>query len=319
MGNSPPVRDTSTPLDDLVSIALFAHVVETRSFSLAARRVGMSKSMVSKRIARLEAHFGAALLTRTTRKVALTEAGSALFEHASRILREAEQAGARISESSGEIRGTLRVATGISLGQEHLARLIPELLALHPALRVELVLDDRMNDLVAEGLDVAVRIGGPDVSGLLSRRLGSTALLTVASPSYLARAGAPSHPRELAAHECIRYSNLSAAEEWRFAAGKQARSFAVGGRMVANHGIAIREACVAGLGIARLPDFTIRGELARGALIEVLASYTLPPHVVAAVYPRRRIVPRAVRAFVDFLAARLEWRAPARAAVPQNP
>ena len=309
MGNNLQ-RESSTPLDDLVSIAVFAHVVETRSFSLAARRVGMSKSMVSKRIARLEAHFGAALLTRTTRKVVLTEAGSALFEHASRILREAEQAGARISESTGEIRGTLRVATGISLGQEHLARLLPDFLALHPALRVELVLDDRMNDLVAEGIDVAVRIGGPEVAGLMSRRLGATALLTVAAPSYLARAGTPSHPRELAAHECIRYSNLSVAEEWRFTVGKQPRSFAASGRMVANHGIAIREACVAGLGIARLPDFTIRDELASGALIELLAPYSLAPRVVAAVYPKRRFVPPAVRAFVDFLASRLAWRAP---------
>ncbi|MFW6067233.1 MAG: LysR family transcriptional regulator [Myxococcota bacterium] len=288
-------------LDELTSMAVFARVVETRSFSEAARRLGMSKSAVSKRIARLEDSLGAPLLLRTTRRLALTEAGSAFYEHCARIVSEANEARSQITEAGSTPRGLLRVNAPVTLSEVYLAQVMPRFLALHPDVRVEITTDDRFVSVIDDGYDVVVRMAVLEDSSLIARKLASDRRVVCASPGYLEAAGTPRHPSDLLQHNCLRYAYMTVRDEWQFQGPEGRVSVSVRGNFQANNGTLLKQAAVEGLGLVMIPRFMVAAELADGRLVEVLADFGVPEHGIYAVYAQRRHVSPKVRAFVDFL------------------
>lgn len=285
---------------DLHELAVFAKVVETGSFSATARAFGTTTSAVSKAIARLETRLGGRLLARTTRKVSVTDAGATLHASAVRILSDVAEAESAVARIGGEVTGTLRVSAPVMFGEHHVAPLLPALLDAHPHLRVDLSLSDRYVNLAEEGLDAAVRIGALADSSLVAIRIGEVDSAACASPAYLKARGTPRTPDDLARHECVRYSLVPVAREWRFrAAGGRERSVVAGGRLQVNHGAAIVRAAVAGAGIVRVPRFLAEEALARGELVEVLAAYRTKPSPIHVVHPSGRHPPPKLRVFVD--------------------
>jgi len=293
-------------MDRLGGMAVFAKVVETGSFSAAARALGLSKSAVSKQVAALEARLGARLLNRTTRTLSLTDPGLAFHDRAVRILAEAEEAERAVSLLQSEPRGLLRVNAPVTFGVEHLAPLVARLMARHPELQVDLTLEDRMVDLVAEGHDVAVRIGRPADSSLIARKLAPSRRVVVASPDHVARHGAPQRPEDLRDHPCLRYAYMLRGDEWALCGpGGREATVRVGGRLRANNGDALRCAAEAGLGVALMPTFIVGESLRAGRLVRLLPGWSDEEGVVCAVWPTSRFLSPKVRALVDFLAEAL--------------
>ncbi len=297
-------------LDDLVSLALFARVVEAGSFTAAARALGLSKSAVSARVARLEDRLGARLLHRTTRRLSLSQAGAALYERAARMVAAANDAAELAEGASREPRGRLRISAPVTLAQMFLGPVLAEFLRAQPSVQIDLDASDRMVDLVAEGFDLAVRIANLRDSSLVARKLATDRLVVVGSPSYLARAGTPRSVADLAQHNCLRYAQVSGSAEWGFRGFERVRQV-VEGNLVVSDGTVLREAAAAGLGLAVLPAFMVAAELASRRLVPVLEELPRREIGIFAVYPHRRNVPAKVRAFVDFLVARFA-RAPWR-------
>lgn len=288
-------------LDDMIA---FIRVVEARSFTAAAGRLGLSKSVVSRRITELENRLGARLLNRTTRRLSLTEVGQAFYERCVRIVAEVEEAEQAVASLQAEPRGTLRINAPMSFGMLHLAPAISAFLERHPAIEIDMDLNDRFVDLIEEGYDLAVRIGRLRDSSLIARRLAPNRRVVVGSPAYFARRGRPQTPDELTRHNCLIYTNASVADQWQFRVGGVVRSVRVSGTLRANNGEILREAALAGLGLALLPTFMIAGPLRRGALETVLGDCVVSESAVHAVYPQSRHLSSKVRTFVDFLAAR---------------
>jgi len=291
-------------MDRLTGIEVFVEVAEQGGFSAAARRLGLSNSAVSKHVAALEERLAVRLINRTTRKLALTEAGTAYYERCTRLLAELGEAEAAVSELHAEPRGTLRVNAPMSFGQLYLGEAIADFLELHPHLRVELTLNDRFVDLMDEGYDLAVRIGALADSSLVARRIAAAPRQLVAAPGYLERHGSPAHPAELAHHRCLGYGHEGQGEEWTLERGGERQRVRVAGPFRANNGDVLKAAAVRGCGIALLPTFIACEELADGRLVAVLADWSLPEAALSAVYPPSRRVSAKVRAFIDFLAAR---------------
>lgn len=297
---------TASP-DDVLSLVVFARVVEARSFTAAAQRLGVSKSVASARVSQLEQRLGLRLLQRTTRRLSLTTEGMALYEHAARVAAAADQAAAMAAGSAPEPRGVLRVSAPVAFAQLHLSAPIGAFLERYPRVRVELTLADRLVDLVAEGIDVAIRISARlRDSSLVGRKLLDDHTVVCASPAYLARKGTPAVPADLLHHDCMRYSLLAPEDEWRFRA--EGRSFAVpvAARFSAASGVVLREAALAGIGLAVLPSFLVADDLAAGRLQQVLAPHTFVRLAIHALYPSAGVVPANVRAFVDLLAKQLQ-------------
>lgn len=290
-------------MDRLGGMAVFAAVVEAKSFSAAARRLGVSKSAVSKQVARLEQRLGARLLNRTTRRLALTEAGMAFYEHCARILAEAGEAELAVTRLHGRPRGTIRINAPMTFGLMHIAPAVSDFLAENPELRVDMVLDDRFVDLIDEGFDVAVRIGALADSSLVARRLAPVRTVVCGAPDYFRRRGEPALPADLADHNCLLYAYESTAE-WRFEGPDGALAVRVRGDFRANNGDALRAVALAGHGITLIPTFIVGEDLASGRLRTVLDDYRVPERAVHAVYPHRRYLSPKIRAFVDFFAAR---------------
>jgi len=299
-------------MDNLADVAVFVRVVERGSFTLAADELELSRAVVSKYVSRLEERLGARLLHRTTRRLALTEAGAALFEASRGALERIEEAEGAVAQLQSEPRGRLRVSAPMSFGILHLGPAMAEFARLHPRVTLDVRLDDRFVNLVEDGVDVAVRIGTLTDSSLVARKLTSTRVLACASPAYLAEHGEPETPEDLAAHNCLLYSYLSTANVWRFTApdGREV-PVAVNGSFRINNGIVLGEAAAAGHGILLTPSFYVAPLLRDGRLKRILASYRLPELGIHAVYPQRSHVPPKVRAFIDFLAKRFgrkpEW------------
>jgi DNA-binding transcriptional LysR family regulator len=293
-------------LDDLVSMATFAEVVRVKNFSAAARQLGVSKSAVSRRVAALEARLGVRLLQRTTRRIALTEAGQQLFERCSRLLSEADDAAQVVSELGGAARGLLRVNAPEFLGYMFIVPLLPAFQAEHPGLAVELSLSDRMVDPIEESYDLTIRVARLQDSSLTSRRLGQVRLVVVGSSDYLRRQGTPKSPGELARHACLRFTRLAPRDEWRFKGPSGEVPVNVTGPFSTNNAHALQRAAVAGVGLAVLPRFYVAEELATGALVEVLNTWVPEPKGIWAIHAHGRQPPAKVRAFVDFLSAK--WR-----------
>ena len=286
-------------------MAVFVRVVDAGSFTAAAHGQGTTTSSVSKRVAQLEDRLGVRLLDRTTRKVALTEAGGAFYERCVRILADVEDAELAVTTLGGRPRGTLRVSAPVTFGEVHVAPRMALFLARYPDLRVDLSLSDRYVSLVEEGFDVAVRIGQLADSSLVARKLCGAGVVVCASPAYLAEHGTPNLPAELLQHNCLRYTLVSPQQEWRFHGTNGEFSVPVRGNFDSNHGGAMREAVLRGLGIARLPDFIVADALAQGTLRSLLDGYRAPDLGVFAVHPAGKHPPPKVTALIDFLAAEL--------------
>jgi DNA-binding transcriptional LysR family regulator len=292
-------------MDRFAALEAFVRVAESGSFSKAAERLKSSKSAVSRQVSALEAELGARLLHRTTRALTLTEAGRGYFEQATRILGDLAEANASVGELQAAPRGRLRVSAPMSFGFLHLAPAVPDFLDRYPEVELELMMNDRFVDLVDEGFDMAVRIGKLEDSSLVARRLAPARLTVCAAPAYLEKRGIPASPDQLKAHECLCYSNVGMAQEWRFVrADGRPWPVEVRGRLHANNGDALRAAALRGFGLAVLPAFLVGGDFQSGALVSVLQEFLPRDSAVHAVYPHARHLSPKVRAFVDFLAER---------------
>ena len=305
-------------MDHFHALTAFVRVVEAGSFARAAERLDRSVSAVSRSVADLEAHLGARLLNRTTRRLSLTETGQAFHERAVQLLADLEEAEAAVGAATLEPRGTLKLTCSTTFGIRHLAPAIAAYAARHPRVRFDVELSDRVVDLVEEGFDLAVRIGAVRSQALIARRIGTTALVCCAAPSYLARRGAPSVPEDLARHACLTYAYSPDRNVWRFTdAGGTVHNVAVTGPAHSNNGAMLSALGVAGLGIHMEPDFVVAPHVRTGALVRVLEAYTPESGAINAVYPSRRHLSAKVRSFIDFIAERFAadpaWRLPARA------
>ncbi len=292
-------------MDKFANLEALVNVVDGGSFSRAAERLGIGKSVVSRRVGALERQLGVQLLQRTTRTLALTDSGRQFYERAVRILAELEEAEQSVVDASGALRGRLRLAAPLSFGLKHLAAALDAFLCEHPAIELDLDLNDREVSLVEEGFDMAVRIGALQDSTLLARRLGTARFVTCAGPQYLQRHGAPAHPDELAGHVGLHYAHDTLRREWQFDDGGREPLVVVPQiRMRANNGDVLAAAAAAGLGIVNSPSFIVAALIAEGSLKPILEHYRRPAVGIYALYPPGRLLPRRVQALTDFLAGR---------------
>ncbi|MBA4763551.1 LysR family transcriptional regulator [Sphingomonas sp.] len=290
-------------LPDFEAWAIFACVVEHRSFSGAASAIGVSKATVSKAIARLEAQLGTALFHRTSRRLTLTDSGTALAERAGRILAEAQAAEEAAIDSAKAPSGLVRIAAPITFGIRFVADAIADLIAEHPGIQIDLRLSDARVDIVADGFDIALRIADLPDSSLRARRLSPIKARVVAAPAYLAQHGTPRHPADLAHHACFLYANAIGAWQFRKADGEEA-AVRPAGPLTTDNGDAMMPALLAGLGIARLPDFIIDRELAEGRLVEILADWSPMNVALHLLTPPSTLRPARVELVIDFLSQR---------------
>jgi len=287
-------------LDDLRS---FVEVVESGGFNRAARRLGVSKSIVSRRIARLEAELGTRLLSRTTRGISPTEAGLEFKARSERILAELEEAREAVAQQAGGVVGRLRLSAPLSFGVRHVAPVLAEMAQRHPRLEMDVSYSDRIVDLIGERFDAAIRIGTLQDSSLVARRIAPVRSVLVASPDYLARNGRPSTPHDLTGHECLIYTGRTVAE-WEFLAGKRSISIRPEGRLRSDSGEAVLQWATAGLGIAEGPSFLVSDAIDSGALEALLTDYGRPEHGIYVVRPPGSYVPGKVRVLIDTLVER---------------
>ena len=299
-------------MDRLTSMSVFVKVVAHHSFAVAARELGLSRAGVSKHVLALEQSLGARLLNRNTRRLSLTEVGAVVHERYARILEEIEE----VERSAGALqtmpRGVLRVVSSVSFGITYLAAVTADYLARYPDVSIDMILNDRMVDLIEEGFDVAVRIGHLADSSLIARRLGPIRLVLCTSPEYLARHGAPRRPSDLLSHDCVVYIFRVRHGEWRFTGPDgEEETVQISGRLRANNGNMLRVAVLKGQGIGLAPTFLVGEDLAAGRMVPLLPEYAPVEEDLAVVYPHRRQLSAKVRSFVDFLAARFtgepEW------------
>lgn len=292
---------------NLMGMAVFAKVAETKSFSAAAERLGVSKSAVSKQVTRLERSLNARLINRTTRRLSLTEIGTAFYEHCARMLAEAEAAESVVSRLRAAPRGVLRLTTPAAYGHLQIAPAMPDLLARYPEMAVQIAMNDRPVDLAEEGFDLAIRLTYNPPPNVVARKLTTVSWLICAAPTYLERHGEPRTPQDLRGRNCLFYSFLESAIEWRFRSQQGETKVRVAGNFTANNSEAIREAALAGLGVALLPSFIVAGDLRAGRLKVVLGGYEVEGAVANDVYalylPTRYVSPK-VHAFVDFFVER---------------
>ncbi len=283
----------------------FAQVVELGSFAKAADRLGLSTSAASRHVADLEAHLQTRLLNRTTRRVSLTESGRAYYERAIQLLADLDEAEQEASRAAVVPRGTIKLTSSVNFGVRHVAPAIAEFMLGHREVRFDVSLADRMVDLVEEGFDLGIRIGGPGAENLVARKLGETRLVPCASPAYLTAHGSPLVPEDLARHNCFTYEHVTPHNLWRFRdpAGAE-RAVRVEGSLHSNNGDLLAEAAVHGAGIVFEPAFIVGPDVRAGRLVPLLQEFVPPPLPIYAVYPSRKHLSAKVRLFVDFLVAR---------------
>jgi len=293
-------------MDRIGDLNLFLRVLDLGSISAAARSLDVSVAVASQRLKRLEQSLGVRLFHRTTRKLRLTAEGEALVEQGRPLIEDLDALTGGLQEAAGHVAGTLRVSLPASFGRQYVSPLVPEFLAQHPRLKVHLDLSDQMRDIASEGFDLAVRIGELRDSNLVARRLAPNRRVLCASPDYLRRRGMPAKPEQLSTHDClVMVSGKSASNVWRLRAenGNEV-SVRVRGRLESNLGEVIRDAALAGMGIALHSTWHVCEDLRAGRLQLVLPGYTPPESGIFAVMAQRRLVPARARAFADFLAQR---------------
>lgn len=288
-------------MDRLDGIAAFAQVVDTGSFTAAARRLGLSKSAVSAHIQRLEDRLGVQLLRRTTRRVAATEAGRTYHRYCIRILADAEAAEQAAGALQREPRGTLRISAPESFGWMHVAPAIAGFRERFPDIAIDLNLDERHINLVQDGVDLAIRIGVLPSSPLVVRKLAPARLVLCASPGYVAAHGEPQSPQDLSDRSCLCFPPLWRDGRWRLAAGAREERIPITAALISNSGEVLRVAALGGAGIAMLPTWAVGEDLRSGALSRVLPAWSPQTSAIHAVYPDNRRMSAKVRTFVDHL------------------
>lgn len=286
---------------DLLDMLAFVRVAETGSFARASARMGLSKSIVSRRVARLEQSLGATLLTRTAAGAQRTATGEAYYIRAANILADLEAAREAVAAAASALAGPIRITAPLSFGTGHLGPALADFAAAHPGIEFDIHLDDRAVDLVGDGYDLGVRIGNLPDSSLVARRIAPVRRVLLASPAYLAARGTPAHPRDIAAHDVLVYANN---DRWRFRVGTRWEQVRGTPRMRANNGDMLRLAAAGGLGLVVLPTFIAAPAIADGSLHLVLPDYALEEAGLYALMPPGRAATARVRALVDHLAAR---------------
>jgi DNA-binding transcriptional LysR family regulator len=290
------------PMDGFSEIAVFVRVVDAKSFTRAGKVLGLTASGVSRVISRLESRLGARLLERSTRSVGLTTDGAAYYERCAKILRELEDANVALAQSRSAPRGRLRVDTPTSIAHGVLGPEVPRFLAKYPELSLDLSVRDHLIDPIAEGVDVVIRMAELRESELVQKKMGAIATCVVASPAYLAARGCPRVPSDLRDHDTIGFSTGGVPIPWRLREDGHETTIVPHGRIQTNSSDTLRNAAVAGLGLAQLFEFLVRDEIEEGSLEIVLADHEAPPRTVYALYTREKASSPKVRAFLDFFA-----------------
>lgn len=290
-------------MDQFKEIEAFVAVAQLGSFVKAADRLGISKAMVSRNVSELEARLGVRLMQRTTRRLALSDAGADYLQRCVQILGELHDANAAVSVSAVQAQGLLKISAPLTFGIRHLAPLWGEFLRIHPRVELEVNLNDRVVDLIEEGYDLAVRIGQLGSSSLIARRIAGTRLVLCASPRYLQQAAPIQALDDIADHAVISYTYLATGEHWHFTGPGGARSIEVHPRLRSNSGDTCRAAALADQGIVFQPGFLVGEDLKAGRLVEILPRYTGPEIDISVVYPSRHHLSHKVRAMVEFLSA----------------
>ncbi len=291
-------------MDRLSEMEAFVQVVDCGGFTEAARKLGVSKSAVSKSVSSLETRLGVRLLTRTTRRVNPTDLGLAYYDRSRTVLKDAADADEMVTSMQASPRGSLRISVPVSFGVKHVSPAVAGFLCRYPEVAINMVLDDRFVELVAENFDLAIRIGVLEDSSLRARKLAEARMRLVASEDYVARHGLPSAIDDLAQHTLLHYSNLATGNFWRLrTASGEERQVRVGGRLTANNGEALMMAVEAGLGIVLVPSFITGGDLAARGLVELLPGAAPEALGIYAVFPEGPFPQPKLRAFVDYLVA----------------
>ncbi len=286
-------------ITNLGDLEIFVKVAASGNMSAAAKSLGISPAVVSKRIKRLEQQLGTRLLQRTTRQIGLTDAGKGFYDRIGHLLAGIEDAEQFASGESTEITGNLRISAPTSFGRMHIAPHLPSFMQAHPRLSIDLTLSDEFTDIIAEGFDVAIRISELKDSSLIARKLVQVRRILCAAPSYVERYGMPQTMEDLVNHQCLTPHN---GEPWRLESPNGPLVYRPAGRLATNSSEVIREAVIAGLGIALRSTWDIGGELKEGRLIRVMPDYEGSKNVsISAVYPSRQHLPSKVRAFIEFL------------------
>jgi len=286
-------------MSNFEEIRIYVEVVRCSNFTVAAKTLGITKQLVSRRIMALEERLGARLLNRTTRKLSPTELGRVFYERCMRVLQELNEAEQEVSNQSDELRGLLRISAPVSYASMVLAPALNAFMLQHPNLEVSVDVDNRLVDIVGEGYDMAIRITMHPEPGLVARKLADSALIYCCSPTYADKYGIPHSPIELRTHRCI----TSFGNEWVFQHDGELRKIQIHPVLRSNHGEVMREAAIAGLGITGLPEFYVKEAIRDNLLIPILSSYTASIGPVYALYPQHRQSSAMVRAFADHLQA----------------
>lgn len=289
-------------MDRLAEMEAFLAVVDHGGFTDAAKRIGVSKSAISKHVSSLEARLGARLLNRTTRRVNPTEIGLAYYDKAVRVIADASEADAMVSSMQSEPGGELRISVPVSFGTRHLAPAVSKFLQLYPKVSIHMVMDDRFVELVSEGFDLAIRIGALPDSTMRARKLASTKMRIVGSEAYLKAHGRPETVEDLSEHTLLHYSNRASGNYWRVQPPNASeRQIRVGSKLTANNGDVLLSAAVSGTGLALIPGFIIEDNIENGLLEAVLENCITDEHGIYAVYPPGRFPQPKLRAFIEFL------------------
>ena len=290
-------------MDKLNAISVFCKVIETQSFTQAANQQNISVAMASKLVSQLEEHLKTRLLQRTTRKIVPTEAGMLYYQRCQAILLDLSEADSSISNMATSLQGNLLISVPRDFGLLYISPNLPKFIELHPNLHVEIEFEDKRVDLVAEGYDLALRIGYMQDSSLVARKISSSPMHFVASPSYLEARDTPLTPDDLEYHQGLLYKSSLNQVHWQSTKANQIQRYKIQSKVVSNNGMALLEMTKAGLGISNSPSFFVKEALASGELVEILSEYKQKTLDIYVVYPNRRHLPAKVRAFIEFLAS----------------
>lgn len=291
-------------MDRLACMQVFVQVVEKGSLSAAAEACQISATMVGKHVRHLEERLGVRLLNRTTRRQSLTEAGQVYYERSKQALAEVDAAEASVCEMQRAPRGVLRVTAPVSFGANALVEAIGDYLGRHPEVRIELSLNDRVVDLIAEGQEVAIRIGTLPDSSLIARPLAPYRMSICAALAYLAAHGTPASPEQLAGHNCLGFTYSASHRHWHFFDGDRESAVPVNGNLRVNNGQALRTAALCGMGIIMQPELLLAGDLAAGRLVRILPDHELPSYPMHIVFPSGRNMTPKLTSFIEFIVAR---------------
>ena len=292
-------------MDRLDAMGVLLAVIDSGSLSAASRQLKMPLATVSRKVSELEAHLGAQLITRTNRKILLTETGRSYVEAAKEILARGEEAERVAAGEYSAVKGDLTISAPIVFGRLHVLPVVVDFLKAHPEIDMRLALGDRFANLVDDHIDLALRIGNLPDSNLVATRLGSVRRVVYASPGYVAQHGAPGHPNELAEHDCITFENVTAAHVWRFLDDGRELAAPIRSRLIVNTAESAVDAAISGLGLTRVLSYQVARPVSEGLLVPLLEAFEHPPLPVQLVYLPQGLVPMKLRAFVDFAVPRL--------------